>query len=417
MKKKYGCLLLIVLLLTAWTCAGAGPNLTLQDKTAYSGSWAEAYEQILSERAAGIEAYQNYVISTTYIPFCRAVGLMDLTADGSPELLFWELITEPEYGFQVGRFSIYTCDWTGVHCALTLQPEIDDMLYSRYYLAKDGLLTIDFNDCEMDWIMQLRPDIGGRYRAENTLISAMDFSGEGPDEYFQNEKKITEKKYKSLVSQVRKDQGNMIGSLQVDENGYGFTHTLEEALEALASGKAAAQWPEAGNAAGQGASPSGGLLPGLTFFRGTFPAGQKYDVYSAPSAKSWRAANGKASITSGSEIFVAGKADGWVLILYELGSGVIRAGYIDPNKISGTYTAGGDLSFSGISMTLTKNTVMTDDPFRQKETVGKLKKGTSVLCLAEFRGMIYIEAKVNGKTARGFIAPSALGMNGTGAGK
>ena len=417
MKKKLVSLMLIVLLLTAWTCAGADPDMTLQDKAVYPGSWTEAYGQILSERAADIEAYQNYVTGTTDSPLCSAVGLMDLTADGTPELLFWDLITETEYGFQVGRVWIYTCDWTGIHCALTIQPEIDDMLYSRYYLAKDGLLTIDFNDCEMSWIMQLRPDMGGRYRAETTLIAAEDFSGEGPDQYFQNGEKIAGKKYQSLVSKIRNNQGSLIGSLQVDEGGYGFTHTLEEAMNALASGEAAAQWPEAGNAAGQDTSPSGGLLPELTFFRGTFPAGQKYDVYSAPSAKSWRAAKGKASITSGSEIFVAGTADGWVLILYELGSGVIRAGYIDPGKISGDYTAGSNLSFPGISMILTQNTVMTDDPFRQNETVGKLKKGTSVVCLAEFQGMIYVEAKVSGKTARGFITPSALGMNGTGAGK
>ena len=413
MKKQYGCLLLIVLLLTVWTCAGADPDLSLQDRTPRSGSWTEAYAQILAERAAGIEAYQDYVTETTDIPFCRAVGFMDMTGDGTPEMLFWDLITETEYGFHVGRLWIYTCDWTGIHCALSFQPEISDMLYSSYYLAGDGLLTIYFPDSEMDWIMQLRPDMGGRYRAETTLTEAMDFSGEGPDAYYENGTQVSVKKYQALADQVLKIRGNLIGSLHVDEDGYGFTHTLAEAQDALSSGQLAAQWPAAGSA-WQSTSPSGGLLPELTFFRGTFTAGQKLDVYSAPSAKSWRAAKGKASVTSGSEIFVAGKADGWILILYELSSGVIRAGYIDPIKIKGDYTAGSDLYFPGITMTLTQNTVMTDDPFRQNETVGKLKKGTSVVCLAEFRGMIYIEAKVSGKTARGFIAPSALGMDGTG---
>ena len=40
--------------------------------------------------------------------------------------------------------------------------------------------------------------------------------------------------------------------------------------------------------------------------------------------------------------------------------------------------------------------------------MGKLKKGTSVLCLAEYQGMIYVETKLGGKTARGFIPSSAL---------
>ncbi len=61
-------------------------------------------------------------------------------------------------------------------------------------------------------------------------------------------------------------------------------------------------------------------------------------------------------------------------------------------------------------MKLVKSTVMTDDPIRQKTTISKLKKGATVTCLAEYRGWIYVEAKVSGKTARGFIAPSSLGL-------
>ena len=99
-----------------------------------------------------------------------------------------------------------------------------------------------------------------------------------------------------------------------------------------------------------------------------------------------------------------------ILILYELGNGVIRVGYIDSAKISGQYSSGDALSFAGTEMTLTENTVMTDDPIRQAGTIGKLKKGTKVNCLAEYQGWIYVEARISGKTARGFIAPSSLGL-------
>ena len=37
-----------------------------------------------------------------------------------------------------------------------------------------------------------------------------------------------------------------------------------------------------------------------------------------------------------------------------------------------------------------------------------VKKGTKVICLAQFQGWIYVEANVSGKTARGFISPSCL---------
>jgi hypothetical protein len=44
------------------------------------------------------------------------------------------------------------------------------------------------------------------------------------------------------------------------------------------------------------------------------------------------------------------------------------------------------------------------------DVIRVLKKGTKVICLAEFRGWIYVEAKVSGKTARGFISPSCLDL-------
>ena len=403
--------MLILFLLTGCTFACADPDLTLQDKSLRSGSWTNVYSQILTDSSEGIQAYQDYVTSITYSPVCRAVGLTDLTGDSLPELLFFDLVHDTEYGFEVGRLWIYTSDGKGVHCALTFRPEIDDLLYSRYYLAKSGVLTIHFSDCEMSWIMQLRPDSNGYYAAETTLIEQSDLSGEGPDYYFRNGGKISLKKYRSLTEQIRADQGSLIGSLQVDEGGYGFTYTLAEALEILSSGEALnVQQPEAGNTSQQSLSLTGSRFPELSFFPGVFTAGQKFAVYSAPSARSWRGANGKAAITSGSEIFIAGTEDNWILILYELDSGVTRVGYIDSRKINGQHTSGDALPFSRTQMTLVTGTVMTDDPVRQKTTIGKLKKGAKVTCLAEYQGWIYVEAKVSGKTARGFIAPSSLGL-------
>ena len=399
MKKRCCCLMLVLFLLAgpAWACAD--PDLALQDTSLYPGSWTEAYSQILKERSGDIQAYQDYVARITSAPVCRPVGFTDLTGDGIPELLFLDLFHEPEYGFDVGRFWIYTAGADGVSCALTVRPEIDDLLYSTYYLAENGLLTIRLSDTEMGWILQFRPDLSWHYTAETILVEQEDFSGEGPDSYYLNGKKISLKEYRKQESQIRDGQGTLIGSLQVDDNGYGFTYTLAEAQEALSSGKIRDTQP-----AQQGA----GRFPALSFETGTFTAGQKFAVYSAPSARSWRGAGGKAAITSGSEILVAGTEDGWILVLYELDSGVTRVGYIDSRKISGQYSSGSPLSFARTRASLAAETTMTDDPVRQKTAVGKLKKGTTVTCLAEYRGWIYVEAKVSGKTARGFIPPSSL---------
>jgi len=398
------CLLLMLFLLAGPVCALADPAVDPQDASLYPGGWAEAYTGILKGRAGSIRAYQEYVTGITSMPVCRPVGFQDLTGDGLPELLFLDLFHETEYGFDVGRLWIYSPGPAGVRCVLTLQPEIDDLLYSSLYLAEGGLLTVHLSDTERSWILRLRPDGSGVYAAETILMAQEDFSGEGPDEYFRNGKKISAKQFQSLKEQVRADEGTLIGSLQVEEGGSGLAWTLEEALSALSSG----DLPASGASPSRLPASSGDSLPALSFSRGTFTSGQKFAVYSAPSAKSWRGAKGKAAITSGSEILVAGTDGGWILILYELDSGVTRVGYINPKNIRGEYTAGEPLLFSGERRTLKEKTEITDDPLRRKTAMGKLKKGTSVLCLAEYQGMIYVETKLGGKTARGFIPSSAL---------
>ena len=412
MKKGLSIILALILLLLCMGAAGADPVLTLQDTSVRPGSWTAAYAQILTERSADIQAYREYVAEVTSLSDCKPVELTDLTQDGIPELIFLDLLQDTEYGFRVGRLWIYTRGEAGVHCMLSLQPEIDDLLYSSVYLGEDGLLTLHFNDCEMGWKMQFRPDQNGVYQAQTILIEQEDFSGEGPDTYYQNGKKVSLKAYKSAVQRIQAAQGILIGSLQVDNGGSGFTSTLEEALQELTSGEMSkAPDAEGENGTAQEESPSGGQFPQLVFSKGEFVPGQTFAVYSAPSTRSWRGAKGKASITSSSEIFVAGVTGSWILIRYELKNGLNRVGYISTEKIKGNYTTGSFLSLAQTKMTLKANAEMTDDPIHQATTIGKLKKGTKVTCLAEYQGWIYVEAKVSGKTARGFISPSCLELD------
>ena len=233
MKKRLSGLLALFVLALCMGVAGADPDLTLKDTSVRSGPWAAAYAQILEERSAGILAYRDYVAEVTSLSDCRPVGLTDLTGDGVPELIFLDLLDDTEYGFKVGRLWIYTRDGTGVHCVLTLQPEIDDLLYSSVYLGRKGLLTLYFNDCEMGWRIQLRPGRNGVYKAKTTLVEQEDFSGEGPDSYYLNGRKISAKSYRKELQRMRAAQGDLIGSLQVDDAGSGFTLTLDEALQAL----------------------------------------------------------------------------------------------------------------------------------------------------------------------------------------
>ena len=393
-------LLTVFLVFSGGTGALGDPNLSLRDDSVRALAPAEACLEILRERAAGIQAYQDYVLSVTSLPACRPVGFSDLTGDGVPELLFMELVHEEEFGFNVGRLWIYVWEGGEVRCALTLQPAIDDLLFSNFYLADDGSLILDFSDMEKAWMMRLIRDVSGKYAVETVLVEEQDFSGETPDKYYLDGSKISKKKYESLIAQLRASRRRLIGSLMVDDGGEGMTHTLSEATSALEAGEII---PDP--------LPAGGRFPELSFFPGEFTPGEKFAVYSAPSSRAYRSANGKAAITSGSEIFVAGVVNDWILVMYELSSGVTRVGYINPAKIKGAFTAGSVLPLSEEKMKLVQSTVLTDDPIRRKTSMGKLKKGASVTCLAQYRGWVYVEAKVSGQTARGFISPESLGLN------
>ena len=400
--KKWVAWILIPFLLLSLTGAGADPSLSVQDSAVRTGSWADTYAEILREREGSIRAYPEYVLSVTSLSECRPVDLRDLTGDGIPELLFLELFPDEEYGFQLGRLWIYTSDGEQTRCALTLQPEIDDLLYSRLYLAENGALTLHFSDTERGWTVRLLPGKDGRYAPETILTEEADFSGEGPDRYYRNGKQISAKEFQKQRDQLQSSQGAAIGSLMVDDGGTGLALTPEEALAALAAGELS------GTTEPGAAASAKDRLPELTFSPAVFEKGQKFAVYSAPSAKAHRSANGKAAITSGSEIFAAGLVDDWILIRYELDSGVTRVGYVDSRKIQGSWQAGSGLTLDAVPMKLTAAAVLTDDPANQKSTIGRLKKGAQVTALARYQGWVYVEAKVAGKTARGFLPPASL---------
>ena len=78
--------------------------------------------------------------------------------------------------------------------------------------------------------------------------------------------------------------------------------------------------------------------------------GQKYAVYSAPSAGSYRAANGKASVSTNGPVYALGQDQGWMLMLYDANnSGQYRVGYIEIAKIKGKKPALDIRSMSAVS--------------------------------------------------------------------
>ena len=109
---------------------------------------------------------------------------------------------------------------------------------------------------------------------------------------------------------------------------------------------------------------------------------QKFPVYSAPSASSWRSANGKASV-----------------------------GWINLAELKGKASLPGAVRFDNIRMTLDQTVFVTDDPVGQTPMT-TLNAGTQVTWLSTFYSNYhiwdYIEFNLNGQRARGFVMSGYL---------
>ncbi len=140
-------------------------------------------------------------------------------------------------------------------------------------------------------------------------------------------------------------------------------------------------------------------------------ADQKLAVYSAPSKSAWRGANGKASVHTNGAIYAAGWESGWLLLMYETNQGSVRVGYVKAGDIRGGVPMDLELTFAYDPATVTARCTLTDDPARSGSAITTLNPGASVTWLTRFynnSAWDYVEVKVNGKTARGFIRSGSL---------
>lgn len=140
-------------------------------------------------------------------------------------------------------------------------------------------------------------------------------------------------------------------------------------------------------------------------------AGQKLAVYSAPSKSAWRAANGKATVSTNGAIYAAGWESGWLLLMYETNNGSVRVGYVKAGDIRGGVPMDTNLTFAYAPAAVTASCSLTDDPARTGTTVTTLQPGTQVTWLTRFynnSAWDYVETTVSGKTVRGFIRTGSL---------
>ena len=140
-------------------------------------------------------------------------------------------------------------------------------------------------------------------------------------------------------------------------------------------------------------------------------SGQMIPVYSAPSKKAWRGANGKAIVSTNGAVYSPGWEGNWLLILYETNQGAARIGYINKKDIKGKVGTSKKLTFDHTLATVTQPTQLTDDPVLGYASICTLSTGAEVTYLTTFfteYPWAYIETKVDGKQVRGFVPATNL---------
>lgn len=141
----------------------------------------------------------------------------------------------------------------------------------------------------------------------------------------------------------------------------------------------------------------------------TLRAGEMYDVFAAPGRSSYRAANGKAEMSTNDWVQIFGEEDGWLLVQYDISRDQMRFGYIDASALPRNFSVQTLRWYDLPAQTIKYNVSVTDDPLVSGNIIHSLKAGDSVKLLSSFGNWYYIETKdYYGKALRGFIPQSAI---------
>ena len=141
----------------------------------------------------------------------------------------------------------------------------------------------------------------------------------------------------------------------------------------------------------------------------TLRANEKYDVFAAPGRSSFRAANGRAEMSTNDWVQIFGEENGWLLVQYDISRDQMRFGYIDASALPRGTQVQQLRWFDLPQQEIRYNVSMTDDPLVSQTTIHRLSAGDRVTVLAEFGSWFYIETQDGyGRILRGFVPQSCI---------
>lgn len=142
-----------------------------------------------------------------------------------------------------------------------------------------------------------------------------------------------------------------------------------------------------------------------------FTGGRRYPVYAAPDEFSYRAANGRAVVSTNSWIQVFGRTGNWILIQYAIDDDQYRFGYISADALPGSAQIPA-LQLDHLAAYLTQPCTLTDDPLHSGTGILSLPAGSPVTWLATMGNFAYVESNT-GVPVRGFVPVNALSSDYT----
>lgn len=139
----------------------------------------------------------------------------------------------------------------------------------------------------------------------------------------------------------------------------------------------------------------------------SFPRGKKYSVYSGPGTHYYRAANGKASVSTNEWIHVFGFDGDWTLVEYSISESTWRRGYIERANIPSDVQLA-ELPNANLVARTTTTCAITDDPMNGRGTAVALDAGSEVLYLFGDGDWAYVEAWTDIGLMRGYVRMKTL---------
>lgn len=138
---------------------------------------------------------------------------------------------------------------------------------------------------------------------------------------------------------------------------------------------------------------------------------EKYDVFAAPGRGSYRAANGKAVMSTNDWVQIFGEENGWVLVQYDISREQMRFGYVDASVLPRDVEAQSLVWYDLPEQTVRTNTYVTDDPLSSRTSICWLSAGDTVKVLSSFGSWYYIEVTNDqGQLLRGFIPQTTIDL-------